>query len=538
MAKRILAVNVLKNRHLISGLIFGCDVLIYNSYRCNDTLFAYILKVKKPEIFFGHNYRISGTWHNLNACRSFLSEVNSKFTKLFTEDEITFKRVIRKEFYWVNFSLGGLKYLSEKVTSTGDTLASEDYFLKPGLIRKIRILAKFLYHIIRHGMEGKQLRTEQRNPEIPHHKESIGFLIKADFDISFLKNLILSYKENSVIIVYPAFIKKVKLAFPLARVVEIQPERPQKWRGNLFSIHPDYWEVVSMVNKCLPEIRALKTTLQSMNHSRMKALIMVEGENFPVYSICREVLKNSNVKVINTMNGMKAAEAHDADVDFDYWALWDQQMVDFFKLKCALPDTMLVNLGHLWKDEFFSMKFVNSCKLSEQQITHKKIVSVFLSGGRHGTKVEFLQEVFALLAECAVRNPELLFLVKEHPTYRIDGLKFKKYFSNPGFVFINNPDVEPDQLVFDTLHLSSFSITFGSTVALMSVWMETNCINYEENNDESMIYYNGDFFERVNKIEDLNKAISKNILINKDITKKTKPGQTVSENYRTFLNAL
>jgi hypothetical protein len=503
---RVIGVNILRNRHVISAILLGCSTLIYNTSSCYGYLYRMMIRQRKPRVLRGYNFRISGSWHLQTFLNVFTRQVKRNYKDIFRVEGIEIDRVVRKQLYWLNFPLGGIRHAVE-LNQSNNRIQSEDYSIKPGFGRKLRIFAKFVVNELACTFQPFAHRRKKDCSVVDPGNRRVLFLIKSEFEIIFLRDLVNAFAADAILIVYGHVYEKCISAFPGTQVVRIAKPGRLKWNGNLLKISSGFWEVMNMINEEAPNVKVLKDALENYITYNAKILVVVEGENFPVYSACKQIVSQRGVKVLNVMNGMKAGEGHDSDVDFDYWAMWDKQMVDFFRLKCRLPQNMLVELGHLKKDGFTARTFRNTIALSEAELKDRRIVSVFLSGNKHGSREEIVEDVFGILNQFSVQYPDLFVLVKPHPSATSSTAAFEGYFESGIFKILKGSPKDPDQLTFDAIHRSTFVITFGSTVSLMSQWLDVPCINFEENPDESLVYYQGDKLRHVHNISDLKMQI-------------------------------
>jgi hypothetical protein len=179
---------------------------------------------------------------------------------------------------------------------------------------------------------------------------------------------------------------------------------------------------------------------------------------------------------------MKAGQAQDTYINFDYWFVWDEKIRQLLIQKNKLPESKLIASGHLMEDKAREHQFHDSLPISKEEIKGKKVISFFSVRGRREEKLEAFDYIYKL----AELNKELIFLIRLHPSENAEDIIYPPTDLNNVYT-VHYTDENSKITLYDQLLISDLSICFGSTVALESKWFGVPCITYEKR-DESLIY--------------------------------------------------
>ncbi len=493
MAK-LVVVDKLRNQHLLYGLFFGCEGLYFNEQLASEFLFKLLLKYRNPQVDYGYRYRISGSKHLQKALE--LATKEADYSGVFDWNGLSFKRTVIKKLYWLNFNLGGLSFLAEK--KTGQRY-HHLYLLNPNGIRTIKLFFKF----IKRSLIGAD--RSKLSDEIQFYNSGprrIGVAVKHLFDFELLKPILKHYENEVLIILNKEFYEKGRHLFPAAQFLILPNPIVCKWNFDCFKYPIKFWEFLNLRNE---SVTVLSPYIKAFAHKTTKdlsCLLIVEGENYAEYASLRTIVNDKRTVIVTVMNGMKAGEGHDGYVDFDYWALWDQDMVEYFNQQFNFEYTKLLNLGHLGFNLFSSQ--IRDDGLFSNLIKHPtvKYYSVFLSGNKNAKLTAFWTELFRTLNEYAEKEGNTKFLMKEHPSNKFAKLLVDELNAGENLVIVDGINATNDQIVYNLIDMAELVITFGSTTALYAKWLNKICVNFELS-DETMLYLNNEIIPRVRTIKDL-----------------------------------
>ena len=227
------------------------------------------------------------------------------------------------------------------------------------------------------------------------------------------------------------------------------------------------------------------------------------------------------------MNGLKSGEAHDADINFDKWFVWDKFMRDLLHEKCNLPYSKLIVSGHLSQDLISNYNFKNSFNFDVENLKGKKIISLFSVRGHRKEKID----AFEILYEFIEKNQDFFLLVKTHPLEKASDYILPKPSIKNVFFLPESVKNSKDAL-YDQLYLTDLSIVFGSTVALESKWMGVPCITYEYKENSFIYNLESEYIEHIRDQNQLFLSLSKT---SKKINKSNQVNHKVCEIISSYL---
>ena len=530
-ANRVLAVNDLKTVHLIVALLVRCNTLVFNAnFVANKFLLRLIVK-KKISTVTAYRYRISGTKALYKKISEFVAAAGGTNLAVLVWKGYDLSRAVRKELYWSNFSYGGIYAALQK----GDRLVyREKNALDFSFLRASKIFAKYLISLT-NKRENKVLSTSV--DKVVEKKGHVIFLLKSPTDIALLHEVIVANAENCILVYTKTLASKVKILFSGIVQIEVNERAPMPWHGKLPFKKIRYWEIADAANRLIPDCERYLLALGLANIKDAKVLVMVEGENYAPYAVCTQIARTNGCKSVNVMNGMKAGEAHDSDVDFDYWALWDDEMMEFFERECFLKETTTCNLGHLAYDDFVKRAYCNSIQIQQKNSDHI-YVTLFLSGSKSSNDAEFWTSIFSSLNKFVAQFQHVYFLIKEHPTKKFAFQFISELEHQSNFLPVKNNKFENDQIIFDCLSVSKFAITFGSTTALNCIWLGKPCFNFELNENESLLYFSSATVPRIRNVSELEECLHEMIAGQQSQEELPKLQPPVFENYVKFIKEL
>src|SRR5690606_22586886 len=206
------------------------------------------------------------------------------------------------------------------------------------------------------------------------------------------------------------------------------------------------------------------------------------GENLPHRKFLKFILGNQ-VKIYNTMNGVKGGEAQDIDVNFDKWFVWDDEMKNYMIEKTGLPEEMFIVTGHLTKDNLENHQVQNLLNLPTEELKDRILIVVFSVRGRRPEKME----TFEKLLEFCRSHSNIHLVIKPHPHERPEDQIYTQFVDENKAVVPNNL-VKSKEVVYDLLKMADLVISFYSTISIECSWIQTPCLNIDYKPQQSLYY--------------------------------------------------
>ncbi len=503
--------------------IFLCDVLNETELKfairlnsncviCNEVDLPFPLPLS-IEIINSEVYRIEGTWLAYDYNKKIVESLLSRKKRYFYINGYDLSKAINKMVYWTNYRTGALKYALGNLK--GDYTLVRDMPYLPGkwwkeILKFFRffLLSKRNNHLSKYARERKEINGR------------IGILVNNEFELKFYRNIIERLKSSGLIIFHygniSADILEQYAASVLKTDLSLLHSGAKPKFTNPFFLSKEELNVLNIVCAEWKNTADELLRYEFIKSSGINKLLINVGENLPLRNLMKSVFGN-DIMVYNTMNGMKSGEAHDSDIFFDKWFIWDERMKEILAGKCGIADDKMIVCGHLAQDQIAHYTYHNSIGIKDNEI-EKIVISVFSVRGKRKEK----KETFAVLYDFIKSHPECLLLVKPHPLE-----KASDYILPPAgtenVIFIPEKLKNSKEALYDQLLITDLSIVFGSTVALESSWMGVPCISIEYR-EQSFIYSAGQSdITHLKSIDELG-----NILLKTIKRKKDKPVTTVN----------
>ncbi|MCC6818891.1 MAG: hypothetical protein IT245_08370 [Bacteroidia bacterium] len=447
------------------------DILICNECYISDL-------PSNLQLIQSNTFKIEGTWETYNFNLNVIERLFSKHENLFKCLNYNIRPAIAKLMYWSNFQAGSIRAYLKNLKSENFVVKDLTYFNSGN---KFKEVLKFVWLYLKHV---KKYRNNIQNVlSLP--KAKIGFLIKENLEFKLYEQLLKELKDTSVVVFHYGNLSEdfnemtnPNLQFFNLGLINAYESFPLI---NLFKLDKNELQLVNKLIDSWNDMASELKRYEYIKNSGVKCLMINEGENIAFRNLLKVVLGN-NTAVLNTMNGMKAGEAQDADVNFDKWFVWDNQMKHMMMNKCNLPDSMLVNVGHLAEDIVSNYTFENTMDLDFDTWINKKIITVFSVKGNRKEKLDVENALINLIEN----EDDYIVIYKQHPLEKPNDFLFKNLNSEK-LIVIKDSYKNSKNALYDLLYLSDLAIVFGSTVALESTWFKTPCISVEYHN--SNLYF-------------------------------------------------
>lgn len=321
-----------------------------------------------------------------------------------------------------------------------------------------------------------------------------------------LNNFFLNNLKNKSITVINAGMESVSCLAPFPFFSKAESIILQRNLYNQLPLLSKYFATVKWLIKCKPI-----------------GVVFNAAENRPELHLMSDVLMRNNIKTHNTMNGIKAKTANNADVLFTKWFVWDEKMASILK-DCEYPENNLEVAGHLAKDYALAHKFESTLDFDLEYYKAKKVISFFSIN----TEIDEKKDVYQLLNTL---DDEYHILVREHPSYL--GMD-EKYYNHLTCNFELVDTTKSKQSLYDTLLVSDLVIVLGSTVALEATWFKVPVLTVEYKSDSILYCVDDVNIRHIQSREELIRALKKPLI--KQIEKENEHRlETVAELYKTAL---
>jgi len=496
----LVAKNILTHDYYLKVRQKGVNIFLYN-----EIDFIPPAKEITKEIFFNcSSHRVESTWYTWEVNDKLIQDFKIRFPNFFNIDGYDLTLAIQKAMYWSNIKTGFLWYSIKTYYPLTKVYYAEEMHPSSKLGAISRYISAFR---LRSNFKLGHTQSVDSN--------KIAIHLRSNFQLGFYLELINKTKsdDNFKLFVDPdvdeIYLKElglntlnvVKTSGIDAQIPLINPLKMSKEDSFALNIILMYWH----------EFGEHIETAESMIHDGLKAILVNEGENGIYGAIVSEVFKKNDVKVYNTMNGVKSGEAQDSYVNFDYWFVWDQQMKQMLIDANKLPEQKLIVSGHLIEDLISNYQYHNSLNLDLKFLEDKKVISIYTAKGKRYAKLASMKFLFELLEE----DKSLALIIRPHPAEKPeDFILPDKNLDRIHFASYNS--INANSSLHDLLLMSDLAIVFGSTVALDAKWMGVPCISFEIR-EESLIYCaDNDKIKHVSTIEDFK------TLVKSSLTKKVK----------------
>ena len=470
--KSIYIVDVLNDFHLDKSISMHANCVI-----CNENNVSKIIP-DGIEVINAEIYRVEGTWKVYEYNDEIVSRLITNSPQSFKLFGYSLESIISKTIYWNNYRFGPL-YVAYDLIEIPKKIINKFELIKANWFKECFKFSKFYLKNCIDFMRIKSVFITKT----PRAK--LGILVNNEFELKLYFDVIESLKHDDLILFHYGNIEEFDL--------NVIPTNVQKFNLSLINaiayqpfLMPLLFnskELIS-INLIAKDWNNIATEIQQyifIKQVGIEKLLINVAENIPVRNLMSQVF-DGKIEVYNTMNGLKSGEAHDSDITFDKWFVWDKFMRDLLHEKCKLAYSKLIVSGHLSQDLISNYNFKNTFNFDLDSIKGKKIISIFSVRGYRKEKLD----AFEVLYEFLEKNEDFFLFVKPHPLeqvkdYITPNSKVKNVFFLPEFAK-NSKDA-----LYDQLFLTDLSIVFGSTVALESKWMGVPCLSFEYK-QQSLIY--------------------------------------------------
>lgn len=509
----ILAVDVLENVHL--EYIKSRSI---NTIVCNESKLKYVpenIQIVNAEI-----YRIEGTWRAYQFNEAIISKIWSSFSSKFVVDNINIKPAVAKLIYWTNYRIGAIQQCLKANFEGQDIHDLTSYTFSS----KLKGIIKYFKLFYENNFKGKSKNFGDL-PSFKNNGEVIGILVNNDFELLLYQYIIEELKTQKIVIFHFGEIAN-DITFHLHENIslidlsKISYTPKQSFFLPFFRSKEELY-VANMIYQNWHNIGSEIARYQYILSTGIKKILINVGENLPFRNLMKPVF-GDKVEVFNTMNGIKSGEAHDADINFDKWFVWDNELRDLLVNKCHINRDKLIVAGHLAEDHIRYHKFGNSIQIDTQLIDKNIVISVFSVRGKRKEKVDLFDFLYHKIREAE----NILLIVKPHPLEKKEDYILPEFDTNR-VIFIDESLKNSKPALYDLLHISDLSIVFGSTVALESSWIKTPCITFEYRQTSLIHNIESKYIQHISQIDQLKNQL--NVISKKEVNTSSSGTDRVSE---------
>jgi hypothetical protein len=488
---KIFATNILDTWSLEKAKTMNADTIICNEKRV-DIPESASLNIVNAEV-----YRIPGTFeayqYNTRVVDSLLSKYKLNINQL------DVKKAIPKYVYWTNYKTGYL-YACIKAIFPGKKISDVPGFFPDNKIREsLKYIKQFAVNNIR-WIFAKNKHQIQRIAG-----KKTGLLVNDEFELGIFEYLIKEISADDLVIFHYGNIDFSKFLFVKPAIITcdigmIKRFSPQAL-FNLFKLSVEELSVVNIMAREWQEISSEIERYRYISTTSVQSLIINVGENLPLKNLMPDIFRGKT-KVFNTMNGMKSGEAHDGDVYFDTWFVWDDKMKSMLIRHCGLDEKKLSISGHLMRDFVKDYRFGNTLGIPAEALKGKKVISLFSVRGNREEKMQALKWIYQL----AEKDSSYIFLIRPHPLEKAADLDFRES-PNKNIFYISYHLNNSKQSLYDQIYVSDLAIVFGSTVAIECQWMHVPCITFEMRDVSNIYSIDNHSIKHVKSLEQLSYLI-------------------------------
>ena len=449
-----------------------------------DAVLCNQLKQAVPEglpIFDANSERIAGTWEAWNSNIPVVSSLLRKAPGLRFQQYIDLMPALLKTALWANRKYGYLQAWLKKHPDMVPVSAPDLYPISR---------AKFSLKYLKQLLQSRGKRNASDAIEIPRGA-TVALMVEDMFECNILLPVARELGREQVCWVLPP-----KAKFKAEELLELKkawnvwkaPSAPQL-QIPVVPLYRLNKPELFCLNAWLNDYRQIDDCLfwgEQLFQGNIQVLVGLAQENTHVGHLLCALAAKHGKHVVNTMNGIKSAEAISAGTTFSAWIVWDEAMKRLLSQKVQVPEAQLVVAGSLQQDALANPEYTGSMPITPEEAKHKLVISIVSAKDLRMDKVEALDALYAWANE----HNDCVVLYRPHPLETEDFLYLPK---NPDFHFeVIKPGIASHkQSLKDQLLLSDLVINFGSTVSIEAQWIGTPCITYEKKNESDLYCVDG-----------------------------------------------
>lgn len=492
--KEVYITDVLYEENLLKAIELRANCIICNEIK-SLTPIPFNIQVVNAEI-----YRVEGTWEVYQYNTKLIEELCKKYPLQFVIDKVNLLPALPKITFWTNYRLGALSVAYKKIEIAKRIVNT--FKLIPA--NKLKEIFKYFKNYILNNWKYFSA-SNSISTDLP--KAENGILVNNEFELKLYLETIERIAEKDLIIFYYGDFKIETYQFKSKNIKFLNLSKYKKFQAQPFcNIFNETAEKLNICNLILKDWQLIANEIHQykiMHACGIKKLLVNVAENLPLRNLMPQVF-NGDVQVYNSMNGLKSGEAQDADVLFDKWFVWSEEMANLLREECHIPHDKLIISGHLSQDQIADHQFENSIQIDLDKIKSKKVISLFSVRGHRKEKIDAFRIIYQFLET----HPDYYLIVKLHPLEQKEDYIYPNYPSE-NILFVSESLKNSKVALFDQLSLTDLSIVFGSTVALESSWYGVPCVTYEYKERSFIDKLGNEMIEHIDNEQTLKKRLEK-----------------------------
>ena len=226
--------------------------------------------------------------------------------------------------------------------------------------------------------------------------------------------------------------------------------------------------------------------IQKFNTIEGKVLLTLAYEVNPISHVFCQIAQSNNIRVVNTMNGLKNHGVRNSDTNFDTWLVWSEHQKDLLVNYNKIPANQLVISGHLNADYL--------PQIDPKTVSQKYDLLFFTQPDPHGIRPHFMKEVNEIIKA----YPDLKMGIKIHPLEKKEDIE--------GALDTNNKieilDDHGKEELFDSILSSNLIVIMYSTIGIEALMMGKRVVSFRHGEDRFPI--NEEIVPRFTNLDEFN----------------------------------
>lgn len=226
------------------------------------------------------------------------------------------------------------------------------------------------------------------------------------------------------------------------------------------AIADKYFRVTVMINR-----------YELLASAGVRNILLNAGENEGEGNVMVQVAARHGIRSLNFMNGTKAFDAINEDIQFDHWFMHTDLMKEKVHRIYGVPYDKLPVVGHLLQD--LVSQHVYSGMLDEWMGRfHPEFVIAYFSSPLYAAEKKKLNEYFIQFLES---HKDAVVFVKRHPSEGNEPLEVHERM----IVLPRPQDGNNDRLLFDLFSVADICVSIASTIGYQATWFGIPSISFE-----------------------------------------------------------
>ena len=236
-----------------------------------------------------------------------------------------------------------------------------------------------------------------------------------------------------------------------------------------------YIKLVKKASNLIPFFKQLKPSVILTNAYEV---------NHSVNLFC-QIIRQSNGRTVNTMNGIKNIDPKNNETNFDAWCIWNNNQKELLSTYNRIPRSQLFITGHLNADQISKHEYSGGIDNVLKSFSgDKKIVSIFSQPSNYSG--EYRKKFLISINRFFNVHQNITGLLKPHP--REDISDYDKYFKDKGDnLIILEKEMTSKNFLYDLIYKSDLTVVMYSTVAIEALFFGKPVISLDYTGIENML---------------------------------------------------